>query len=141
MNNNSTNFVIYPVLDEIKADTVFPTLEEWNGETEMVSAECIKQDPDDYFVLKVKDDSMHPQFQEGDKVLVLKQDATNYSGQTATVVYGNEIAILRKVEYRKGEDWVRLVPTNVNSFPVEIQDRNAENFQILGIPKQLIRNL
>ncbi len=141
MNNNSTNYVIYPVLDEIKADTVFPTLDEWNGETEMVSAECIEQDPDDYFVLKVKSDSMHPQFHEGDKVLMLKQSAPDYSGQTAAVVYGNEAAMLRKVEYRKNEDWVRLVPTNVNSFPVEIQDRNAENFKILGIPKRLIRDL
>ncbi len=141
MKNNSTNYVIYPVLDEIKADTVFPTLDEWNGETEMVSAKCIEQDSNDYFILKVTDNSMYPQFQEGDKVLVLKQDATNYSGQTAAVVYGNEAAMLRKVEYRKNEDRIRLVPTDVNSFPIEIQDRNAENFQILGIPKQLIRNL
>ncbi len=138
MKDNSTKFYTFPVLDEIMADTVFPTLDEWDGETEMVPAEYIKQDPNDYFVIKVKGDSMYPQFQEDDKVLVFKQDATNYSGQTAVVVYGNETAMLHKVEYRKNEDWVRLVPTNVNSFPVEIQDRNSENFQILGIPKLLL---
>ncbi len=138
MKENSTNFITYPVLDEIKANTVFSTLDEWDGETEMVSAECIEQNPNDYFVLKVKGDSMYPQFQEGDKVLVLKQDTTNYSGQVAAVVYGGEPAMLSKVEYRKNENWVYLVSTNPNSVPKKIEDRGSEHVHILGIPKLLL---
>ena len=53
---------------------------------------------------------MYPHYHDGDKVLILKQDCINESGDIAAVIYDGEYATLKKVEYKK--DAVRLLPLN-----------------------------
>ncbi len=141
MKDNSITFITYPVLDEIKADTVFPTLDEWDGETVMVPAECIKQDPDDYFIFKVKGNLMYPQYLDGDNLLILKQDTTNYSGQLAVVVCGNESAVLSIVKYNMDEDWEYFLPINPDFNSNEIGNGIPGRFHILGIPTLMLRDI
>ena len=40
-----------------------------------------------FFVLCIKGDSMYPQYQDGDKVLILRQSTVNYSGDVGAVIY------------------------------------------------------
>lgn len=95
----------------------------------------------EYFALKVKGDSMIPLYHEGDKVLVLKQSTMNYSGQIGVVIYGDDKGTLKRIEYAPGEDWMRLVPLNLNHPIVRIENEDLEHCRVIGIPRLLIREI
>ena len=138
----SEEYTAFPVLGEIAAGYDSLAVEDWEGETIDIPNSYLKDKPKtDYFVLKVKGDSMYPAYQEGDKVLILKQTTTNYSGQVADIMYEDTQATLKKVEYSKGEDRLKLVPINANYPPVTIEGEKLEHCHILGIPKMLIREM
>lgn len=73
--------------------------------------------PNDYFVLHVVGDSMLPTYHNGDKVLIRKTNSVD-SGTIAAVGFDTENATLKKVEYVKGEDWMKLIPLNPD-YPVK----------------------
>ncbi len=132
--------VTYPVLGEIPAGFEHIGIEDWNGETIEVPDSYLKgKDYNDYCVLTVKGDSMYPLYQEGDKVLVLKQNVTDYNSQIAAVIYDDEKATLKKVEINK--DFVRLVPVNPEYVPKKITGEELHHFRILGVPKYLVREI
>ena len=133
-------YVEFPVIGEVAAGYEHIAVEDWEGDKIKIPSEyLIGHSKDDYFVLRVKGDSMYPQYQEGDKVLVLKQSTMDYSGQTGVVIYGDENATLKRIEYKFGEDWLRLVPINPNHPTVKIENEDLEHCRVLGIPKLLIR--
>ena len=92
-------------------------------------------------MLQVKGDSMYPQYQNGDKVLILKQSTMDYSGQIGVVIYNDDMGTLKKIEYAQGEDWMKLVPVNPNHPVVKIENEDLEHCRVLGIPKLLIREI
>lgn len=132
----------FPVIGEIAAGYEHPAIEDWEGEIVKIPDDYLRgRNKDEFFVLRVKGDSMYPEYQEGDKVLVLKQSTLNYSGQVGVIMYGSENATLKKVEYVQGEDWVRLVPINPNHPPKMIKNQDLELCRVLGIPKLVIREV
>ena len=138
----SEDYTTFPVLGEIAAGYDSLAVEDWEGETIDIPNSYLKDKPKtDYFVLKIKGDSMYPAYQEGDKVLILKQTTTNYSGQVAVIMYEDTNATLKKVEYTGGESWLKLVPINANYPPIIIEGEKLEHCHILGIPKMLIREM
>ena len=84
---------------------------------------------------------MYPLYQEGDIVLILRQETLNASGDIGAILYDGELATLKKVKYVKGEDWMRLVPINPNFPPATIEGEDLERCRVLGIPKLLIREI
>ena len=84
---------------------------------------------------------MYPQYQEDDKVLVLRQSTMNHSGQVGVVIYGDENATLKKIEYAYGEDWMKLIPINPMYPPVEIKNEELEHCRVLGIPRLVLREI
>lgn len=87
--------------------------------------------PDDYFVLHVVGDSMLPAYHNGDKVLIRKTDSVD-SGTIAAVGFDTENATLKKVEYIKGENWMKLIPLNPD-YPVkEIKDTDLDLCHVYG---------
>lgn len=136
----TSEYVEFPVIGEVAAGYESIAIEDWTGDKMKIPTECLAgRSKDDYFVLRIKGDSMFPQYQEGDKVLVLKQSSMDYSGQVGVIIYGDENATLKKVEYKQGENWLRLVPINPNHPSVTIQDEDLEHCHVLGVPKLLIR--
>jgi len=97
--------------------------------------------PKDFFVLCIKGDSMYPQYQDGDKVLILRQSTVNYSGDVGAVIYNDEISTLKKIEFVEDEDWLRLVPVNPNVPPILIAGEELKHCRIMGVPKLLIREM
>lgn len=96
---------------------------------------------EDFFALCVKGDSMYPEYQENDTVLILKQTTMDYSGQVGAVIYDDENITLTRIEYKPGENRIRLVPINPN-YPTKcIEDEALQDFQVLGIPKYLMRDI
>lgn len=134
--------VTFPVIGEIAAGYEHIALEDWSGETVEIPQKYLHGRPkSDYMVLTVKGDSMYPLYIEGDKVLVLKQSTLNRSGEIGLVRYGGENATLKKVEYVKGEDWMKLIPLNPSHPPKLIEGVDLEQCEVLGIPKLLIREI
>ena len=95
----------------------------------------------DYFALRVIGSSMYPLYQDGDVVLVLKQTTMNRSGEIGVVIYDDESATLKKIEYVMGEDWMRLVPINPSFEPIMVTDEKLEHCRVLGVPRLLIREI
>ena len=136
------DFVTFPVTGEIAAGYDSIALEEWEGDTTDIPTSLLRgRNPEEYFVLRVKGDSMYPAYMEDDKVLILKQSTLNYSGQVGAVLYDGELATLKKVEFVKGEDWMKLIAINPNVPPKKIEGSELERCEIIGIPKLLIRDI
>lgn len=132
--------VSFPVIGELAAGYEHIAMEDWSGETIEIPESYLKgRKREDYLVLSVKGDSMYPHYQNGDKVLILKQDCINESGDIAAVIYDSEYATLKKVEYKK--DAVRLLPLNPEYMPKEISGADLEQFKIIGIPRLLVRDI
>lgn len=140
--NITEDYTTFPVEVEIAAGYEHIALEDWEGDTVDISNDYLRgHNKSDFFVLRVKGDSMYPEYQDGDKVLVLKQPVVNYSGQVGVAVYDGELATLKKIEYTEGESWVRLVPINPAFPPKLIENEDLEYLRVLGIPKLIIREV
>ena len=136
------DYTTFPVIGEVAAGYDMPALENWEGETVDIPNSYLKgREKTDFFALKVKGDSMYPMYIDGDIVFVLKQTTLNHSGQVGVVIYNDDCATLKKVEYVYGEDWMRLVPINPAVPPTLIEGEALEHCQVLGIPKLLIREI
>ena len=131
-----------PVIGGIAAGYNRIAYENWEGETVPIPNHYLKgHNLSDYFVLNVNGSSMYPMYQDGDRVLILKQSTLNHSGQVGAILYNDEFATLKKVEYVMGEDWMKLVPINPNYEPELIEGEALEHCRVIGIPKLLIRDI
>lgn len=131
-----------PVLGEIAAGYNELAVEDWTGETVKIPTDYLQgRKKEEFFVLTVHGDSMYPLYMEGDKVLILRQETLNHSGEIGAVLYGSELATLKRVEYVAGEDWMKLVPVNPNYPPKTITGADLEECRIIGIPKLVVREV
>ncbi len=130
----------FPVIGTIAAGYNGFADEEYTGEDIVVPPHLIKtHNPNDYFVLQVKGNSMYPLLEDGDKVLVKRCNSVD-SGTIAAVGYnGNEVTV-KKVEYVNGEDWLRLIPRNPE-YPVKtISGSDLDQCHIYGEVVYLFRD-
>lgn len=131
--------VEYPVLAEIKAGYDGVAVEINSGDTITIPREFIKGDPQDYFVIKAKGDSMYPKIADGDFVLVRRQDSVD-SGRIAVIIYNSDDATIKRVNYVAGENWLELEPFNRLYAPMRISGSDVSLCKILGQVKKLIRD-
>lgn len=140
--NITEDYTTFPVIGDIAAGYDHIAVESWEGDTIDIPNSYLRgHQKSDFFVLTVRGDSMYPIYQEGDKVLILKQSTLMASGDIGAVIYDDEIATIKKVEFVKGEDWLRLVPLNPNFKPEEIRDERLEHCRVIGVPRLLIREV
>ena len=140
--NITEDYVTFPVLGDIAAGYDNIAIESWEGDTVDIPTSYLNgRNKNDFFVLSVKGDSMFPEYRENDKVLILKQTTMNYSGQVGAVLYNDEYATLKRIEFVSGEDWIRLVPINPTHVTKTITGSDLEHCRIIGIPYMLIRRI
>ena len=114
--------------------------EQYDGDDIDIPISSLRGRPQsDFFVLRVKGQSMYPEYRDGDIVLILKTPTLEFSGDIGVVLYDGEMATLKKVEFVMGEDWMRLIPLNPAFETKTIKNEDLEQCQILGVPKLLIR--
>lgn len=138
-----TNQVVtFPIIGEVAAGYNHIALEDWSGETIDIPAHYLRgRKQEEYFVLRVHGDSMYPLYLDGDKVLVLRQSTLNRSGEIGVVLYDGDQATLKKIEYVRGKDWMRLIPLNPEYQPKTLSGAELEQCRVLGIPRLLIREI
>lgn len=95
---------------------------------------------DDYFVLRVKGDSMYPRLLDGDTILCKRCESVD-SGSLAVILYDGDEATVKKVNYVNGEDWLELVPFNPEYPTKRIEGVDLEQCRVLGLVIKLIRDL
>lgn len=134
--------VTFPVIGEIAAEYDEIAVEDWSGDTVDIPTSYLKgRKKEDFFVLSVHGDSMYPMYLNGDKVLILKQNTLDHSGDVGAILYEGECATLKKVEYVQGEDWLRLVPINPEYQPKLIEGPDLELCRVIGVPRVLVREI
>lgn len=140
--NLTDSFVTFPVVGEVAAGYDHYAVQDWtDGEIEIPSSWLKGRDKEDYFVLRVCGQSMFPAYEDGDMVLVRKQETMDHSGQIGVVMYDDDKATLKRVEYVMGEDWMKLSPINPQFPPITVKDERLEHCRVLGVPKMLIRKI
>ena len=104
----------------------------WDGEYEMIPEFMLKgYSPNECVLFKVKGDSMYPRILDGDKIVVHEQSSVD-SGDTAIVVYNGDEGTVKKVNYVTGEDWVELIPNNPE-YPIRrIEGIDLEECRVYG---------
>jgi len=122
------NVLNIPIYGIVKAGYGALLLEDFEGYAFLEETE-ISGDIQDYFWLRVSGDSMSPKIQDGDLVLVRKQNAID-SGQIAVVIYNGEDGTLKKIRF--GPDYLELIPLNP-AFESRIFERDEmEDVHIVG---------
>lgn len=134
--------ITFPVIGEIAAGYDEIAVEDWSGDTVDIPTSYLNgRKKEDFFVLSVHGDSMYPMYLNGDKVLILKQNTLDHSGDVGAILYEGECATLKKVEYVQGEDWLRLVPINPEYQPKLIEGADLELCRVIGVPRLLVREI
>ncbi len=134
----STTF--FPVIGEIAAGFDHIALDEWDGDVVEIPTSYMKGDRDEYFVLRIKGDSMYPLYMDGDRVLIHKQDTVDYGGQIAAIMYDDDLSTLKRVEITS-DGAMRLIALNPMVPPIKIEGERLEHCRIIGVPKILIRSM
>jgi len=90
-------------------------------------------DVEDTICIKVQGDSMYPKIEDGDTVVVHKQDLVD-SGDIAVVMlrddFGESEGFVKKVEI--GDDFIRLVSLNPEYPPKTLRGPDLEKVSIVG---------
>ena len=133
--------VTFPVITSVAAhyDSISDD-ESLEGDTVEIPAVYLKgRKPEDFCAMRVRGDSMYPDFRNGDIVLVLKQSTMNHSGEIGVISYGDDEMTIKRINYVDGEDWLELVPLNNLYPPRRIEGVDLESCHVIGIPRVLIR--
>lgn len=100
-----------------------------------------RRKPEDFFIAVVDGNSMYPHFQNGDELLCLRCSDMGRSGRIGILVFGNDEATLKRIEYQPGEDWIDLVPINPEYQTKRIQGADLEQCRIVGRVIKVIRTV
>ena len=95
--------------------------------------------PTDYCAMRVKGQSMFPDYHDGDLVLVLKTQTLDRPGQIGVIRYGEGAMTIKRIDYVTGEDWLELIPINPACAPERISGADLEQCEVVGVPKLLLR--
>ena len=127
-----------PIIGSVRGGMDGNVVQEETGETRPIAASALHGRPDEYFLLRVRGDSMYPEVLDGDCVLVRKVDSVE-SGSMAVVLYDGDYATVKWVKYVEGEDWVDLIPNNPQYAPVRIEGADLEQCRVLGEVVDILR--
>ena len=127
-----------PIVGSVRAGMDGNIVSDDTGDTRRIAASALHGRPDEYFLLRVRGDSMYPEVLDGDCVLVRKMDSVE-SGSMAVVLYDEDYATVKWVEYVEGEDWMRLIPNNPAYPPVRVEGAELEKCRILGEVVDIMR--
>lgn len=97
--------------------------------------------PEDFFVASVDGNSMYPHFHDGDDILCLRCSDMGRSGRVGIIVFGNDEATLKRIDYQPGEDWIDLVPINPEYTTKRLAGADLEQCRVVGRVIKVIRTV
>ena len=100
-------YIPIPILGRVAAGHPIPAIENWDGEVEYIRKERVHNER--WFALRIYGDSMYPDIQDGDVVIVRPQEDVE-PGQIAIVLINGEDATCKQVFKR--DDGLEIVGFN-----------------------------
>ena len=95
-------------------------------------------DVPDMMCIKVTGDSMYPKIEDGDIIVVRRQPIVD-NGQIAVVLIDGEDGVVKKIN--SGNDFIELISINPMYPPRRFEDEDTERISIVGLVKQIIKNV
>lgn len=89
-------------------------------------------DVPDMLGIRVHGNSMYPKIEDGDIIVVRKQESVD-SGDIAVIMIDGEEAVVKKVLY--GDDWIELHSINPEYMPRRFEGAEAERLRVVGLVK------
>ena len=134
--NKRNDFAIVFVYGTIPAGIPMECIEDII-DTEEISADMLKGGKQ-YFGLKIKGDSMEPEYLDGDVIILQKQDDCENGDDCVVMVNGNDGTFKRVF---KNENGIILQPLNNKYQPMIYSNKQIENLpvKILGVFEELRR--
>ncbi len=119
--------VLLPIIGTVRAGIGGEVQEEIIGEEAVDPASL--QTGEEYFWLRVSGDSMTPSINDGDLVLVRRQETVE-NGQYAVILINSEEGLVKKVTF--GSNWIELHSVNPYYPPRRFEGADATSIRILG---------
>ena len=86
--------------------------------------------------IKVTGNSMYPKIEDGDTIVVRKQESVD-SGSIAVILLDGEEGLVKKVKY--GPDWIELISINPE-YPVKhFEGSEVQRLRVVGLVRQVIK--
>lgn len=95
-------------------------------------------DVEDTIAIKVKGDSMYPKIEDGDIIVVRKQDSVD-SGDIAVLLLDGDEGLVKKVVY--GDTWIELYSINPEYKTRRFENEEVLRLRVVGLVKQVIKTL
>ena len=135
-NNTNSNSAIVFIYGTIPAGIPMECIEDII-DTEEISEDMLKGDKQ-YFGLKIKGDSMEPEYLDGDIIIFQKQDDCENGDDCVVMVNGNDGTFKRVF---KNENGIVLQPLNNKYQPMIYSNEQIESLpvKILGVFEELRR--
>lgn len=94
-------------------------------------------DVEDTICITVKGQSMYPKIEEGDRIVVRRQDSVD-NGRIAVVMIGDE-AVVKRVECEQNK--LTLISINPEYPPRVIEGKDLEDVRIVGLVQEVMKRL
>jgi repressor LexA len=88
--------------------------------------------------IRVHGDSMYPKIEDGDIVIVHKQDSVD-NGTLAVVLVDNDEGFVKRVEY--GPDWIHLISNNPIYPAIKFQGKDVLRVRVVGKVTKIIKEV
>lgn len=97
-----------------------------------------RHDAAELLCIRVRGDSMYPTIEDGDIILVHKQDTVD-SGTVAVVLVDGEDGLVKRVVY--GDGWIELQSVNPMYMPRRFNGRDAARVKVMGRVEMVMKML
>ena len=87
-------------------------------------------DARDTIGIRVKGNSMYPKIEDGDIIIVRKQESVD-SGSIAVLLLDGEEGLVKRVEY--GPDWIDLISINPEYAPRHFEKEEVLRLRVVGL--------
>lgn len=111
-----------------------------DSENEILGWEPVEQKyaTDEYFYLRVKGDSMSPKIDDGDLLLIKKQDSVD-SGDIGAFLVDGEEGYVKKVKY--DTDYITFISLNPVYEPITFTGSEVTRVRVVGRVIKIVKNL
>ena len=126
-----------PVLGQIPAGIPIEAIEDVLDYEDLSEREA--NDSFEYFGLRIKGSSMYPEYQDGDTIIVRRQETADTGDDAVVMVNGNDATFKR---IKRSEDGIILMPINTTDFePIFYSNAQIESLplSVLGVCVELRR--
>lgn len=136
--DRTKRFIRVPVIGRIPAGIPIEAIEDIEDWEDFPISDTVPGHR--YFALKIKGDSMEPEYRDGDTIIIQEQEDCQSGDDCAVMVNGNDCTFKR---VRKQGNGINIVPLNQKYEPVFYSWADVENtpVRIIGICVEVRRKV